>query len=285
MPELDPRRWQALAIVCVAFFMTILDVSIVNVALPSIQNVAARQESTLQWVISRTRSRSAASCSSAAAPPTCSDAAGSSCSGWPLRAASLVCGLAGSIAVLIVARTVQGVGAAIVSPADALDHHDDLRRGLGAQQGARHLGRDGRQRRRGRRALRRHPHEVRSAGNGSSSSTCRSGVVLAPDAPDRAREPHRPGLRGFDAGGAVTITAGLALLVYAISKAPDVGWGTGRTIGLLIGAAVLFAAFVVVERRTRRRWSRSASSASRPSPGRTSPGSCSAPSSSRTSSC
>ena len=63
------------------------------------------------------------------------------------------------------------------------------------------------------------------------------------------RESRIPGLRGFDAGGAVTITSSLALLVYAISKAPDVGWATGRTIGLLVGAAVLFVAFVVIERR------------------------------------
>ena len=54
------------------------------------------------------------------------------------------------------------------------------------------------------------------------------------------RESRIPGLRGFDAAGAVTITSSLALLVYAISKAPDVGWATGRTIGLLIasGAAL-----------------------------------------------
>jgi len=63
------------------------------------------------------------------------------------------------------------------------------------------------------------------------------------------RESRIPGLRGFDAGGAVTITSSLALLVYSISKAPQVGWSSGRTIGLLIGAAVLFAAFIVIEKR------------------------------------
>jgi EmrB/QacA subfamily drug resistance transporter len=64
------------------------------------------------------------------------------------------------------------------------------------------------------------------------------------------RESRIPGLSGFDAGGAVTITSSLALLVYTISKAPDVGWATGRTIGLLIGSAALFVAFVVIERRS-----------------------------------
>jgi Na+/melibiose symporter-like transporter len=64
------------------------------------------------------------------------------------------------------------------------------------------------------------------------------------------RESRIPGLRGFDAAGAVTITSSLALLVYAISKAPDVGWATGRTIGLLIASAALFVAFLVVETRS-----------------------------------
>src|SRR5437764_12767049 len=47
----DPRRWQALALVCVAFFMTVLDVSIVNVALPSIKRSLTVSDSTLQWVL------------------------------------------------------------------------------------------------------------------------------------------------------------------------------------------------------------------------------------------
>src|ERR687886_3057855 len=47
----DPRRWQALALVCAAFFMTILDVSIVNVALPSIEKALDFSRESLQWVI------------------------------------------------------------------------------------------------------------------------------------------------------------------------------------------------------------------------------------------
>src|SRR6185312_473457 len=47
----DPHRWQALTVVCVAFFMTVLDVSIVNVALPSIKNSLHVGESSLQWVL------------------------------------------------------------------------------------------------------------------------------------------------------------------------------------------------------------------------------------------
>src|SRR5207247_7812794 len=59
------------------------------------------------------------------------------------------------------------------------------------------------------------------------------------------------GHRRFDAAGAITVTGGLALLVYAISKAPDVGWGSARTILLLIASAVILAAFVLIGLRGR----------------------------------
>ena len=55
----------------------------------------------------------------------------------------------------------------------------------------------------------------------------------------------------FDAWGAVTVTGGLALLVYAISKAPDVGWGSARTILLLIASVAILAVFVAIEQRSR----------------------------------
>jgi Na+/melibiose symporter-like transporter len=57
--------------------------------------------------------------------------------------------------------------------------------------------------------------------------------------------------RRFDAAGAITVTGGLALLVYAISKAPDKGWGSTETILLLIASAVILAAFVLIELRGR----------------------------------
>src|SRR5207302_11266678 len=59
------------------------------------------------------------------------------------------------------------------------------------------------------------------------------------------------GHRRFDAAGAVTVTGGLALFVYAISKAPNVGWGSARTILLLIAAAVILAGFLAIELRGR----------------------------------
>jgi EmrB/QacA subfamily drug resistance transporter len=57
--------------------------------------------------------------------------------------------------------------------------------------------------------------------------------------------------RRFDALGAVVVTAGLMILVYALTQANNVGWGSARTIGLLIGSVVLLGAFVVIEDRSR----------------------------------
>src|SRR5450432_1442873 len=118
MPELDPNRWKALAVICAAFFMTILDVSIVNVALPSIGKSLHFSRDDLQWVVT---------------------AYAITFGGFLLlggraadllgrrrvflvgvvvfTGASFVCGLAGSESVLIAARAVQGLGAAIISPA------------------------------------------------------------------------------------------------------------------------------------------------------------------------
>jgi EmrB/QacA subfamily drug resistance transporter len=245
----DPRRWQALAIVCVAMFMTVLDVSIVNVALPSIQTSLHVKESTLQWVIVAYTITFGGFLLLGGRAADLLGRRRMFMIGMALfAAASLVCGLAGSIAVLIVARTVQGVGAAIVSPATlsiittTFEEGSERNKALGIW-GA-------------------------MGGSGAAAGVLFGGIltkyagwewIFFVNVPVGAvvllltrpivRESRIPGLRGFDAGGAVTITASLALLVYAISKAPDVGWGTGRTIGLLIGAAVLFAAFVVVERR------------------------------------
>jgi EmrB/QacA subfamily drug resistance transporter len=247
--EPDPRRWQALALVCVAFFMTVLDVSIVNVALPSIKTALHVSENTLQWVlIAYTITFGGFLLLGGRA----ADLLGRRrlfMTGLALfAAASLVCGLANSIGVLIAARAVQGVGAAIVSPATlsiittTFEEGSERNKALGIW-GA-------------------------MGGSGAAAGVLFGGIltkyagwewIFFVNVPVAAvvllltravvRESRIPGLRGFDAAGAVTVTSSLALLVYAISKAPDVGWATGRTIGLLVAAALLLAAFVVIESR------------------------------------
>ena len=71
------KRWRAFALLAVAFFMTVIDLTIVNVALPTIGRDLHFSQADLQWVVTRTRSRSAGSCCSAAGPPICSAAAAS----------------------------------------------------------------------------------------------------------------------------------------------------------------------------------------------------------------
>jgi predicted MFS family arabinose efflux permease len=66
-----------------------------------------------------------------------------------------------------------------------------------------------------------------------------------------AAERRRPHLRGFDAPGALLATSGMLLLVYALVKAPDVGWGTTRTIAELAGALALLGVFVINEQRAK----------------------------------
>ena len=147
MPELDPRRWKALAVVCAAFFMTVLDVSIVNVALPSIGKALHFSRDNLQWVIT---------------------AYAITFGGFLLlggraadllgrrrvflvgvvvfTVASFLCGLAWSEGVLIARARRPGPRRGDHLAGCALDHHDDVRGGRRAEQGARHLGRDRRRR-------------------------------------------------------------------------------------------------------------------------------------------
>src|SRR5882672_12174230 len=114
----DPNRWKALAIVCAAFFMTVLDVSIVNVALPSIGKSLHFSQANLQWVIT---AYTITFGGFLLLGGRFADLLGRRLifmTGLAVfTAASLACGLAGSSAALIAARTVQGVGAALVSPA------------------------------------------------------------------------------------------------------------------------------------------------------------------------
>ena len=71
----DPRRWQALALVCVAMFMTILDVSIVNVALPSIKTSLSVSDKSLQWILTAYAITFGGFLLLAGRGPTCSGAA------------------------------------------------------------------------------------------------------------------------------------------------------------------------------------------------------------------
>jgi len=245
----DPRRWQALTVVCVAFFMTVLDVSIVNVALPSIKNSLHVGETSLQWVlIAYTITFGGLLLLGGRAADLLGRRRMFMIGMTLFAAASLACGLAGSIGVLVAARAVQGIGAAIISPATlsiittTFEEGSERNKALGIW-GA-------------------------MGGSGAAAGVLFGGIltkyagwewVFFVNVPvavlvlavTRAvvRESRVTGMRGFDVAGATTITSSLALLVYAISKAPADGWGSGRTIGLLVASAALLIAFVVIETR------------------------------------
>jgi EmrB/QacA subfamily drug resistance transporter len=248
--QTDPRRWQALALVCVAFFMTVLDGTIVTVALPTIKNSLHVADNTLQYVlIAYTITFGGLLLLGGRAADLLGRRRLFMIGVTIFSAASLACGLANSIGVLIAARAVQGVGAAIVSPAVLSIITTTFAEGAERNKALGIWGAIG--------------------GSGAAAGVLFGGIltkyagwewiffvnvpigalVLALTRPI-VRESRIPGLRGFDAGGAVTITSSLSLLVYAVSKAPDVGWESGRTIGLLIASVVLFVAFLVIETRS-----------------------------------
>jgi EmrB/QacA subfamily drug resistance transporter len=246
----DPHRWRILAVVATAFFMTILDVSIVNVALPSIGRDLDFSRENLQWVIT---AYAIAFGGFLLLGGRAADLLGRRrvfFAGVILfTLASLVCGLSQSEGMLISARAVQGLGAAIISPAalsivmTSFEEGAERNKALGIW-GA--LG-----------------------GSGAAVGVLAGGVltkylgwewiffvnvpvgalvlVLTPViVPESRREGAE---RRYDALGAVLVSGGLALLVYTISRAPDVGWGTARTILLLIASGALLLAFLVNERR------------------------------------
>ena len=246
----NPHRWRILAVVATAFFMTILDVSIVNVALPSISTALHFSQENLQWVIT---AYSIAFGGFLLLAGRAADLLGRRrvfIVGVTLfTLASLVCGLAQSDEMLIVARAVQGLGGAIITPAalsivmTSFEEGAERNKALGIW-GA--LG-----------------------GSGAAVGVLAGGVltkylgwewiffvnvpvgalvlVLTPRiVPESRREGAE---RGYDALGAVLVSGGLALLVYTISRAPDVGWATARTILLLITSGALLVGFLVNERR------------------------------------
>jgi len=231
--------------------MTILDVSIVNVAIPSIQKDLKIAESTVQWVLTAYAITFGGFLLLGGRMADLLGRRRIFVGGLVLfTLASLVCGLASSAGVLIASRAVQGIGAAIISPAalsivtTTFEEGAERNKALGIW-GA--LG-----------------------GSGAAVGVLLGGIltkylgwewiffvnvpvgatVLALTRPIVPESRADLGHRQFDATGAVSVTGGLALFVYAISKAPDVGWGTGRTIGLIILSVAILAFFVIWERRT-----------------------------------
>ena len=247
---LDPRRWWALALLCGAFFMVLLDGTITIVALPSIGADLRFSEQGLQWVLSAYALTFGGLLLLGGRAADLLGRRRVFMAGVLLfTAASLGCGLAWSPAALLVARVVQGAGAAIMTPtalsiiSTTFSEGSERNKALGLW-GA--LG-----------------------GIGATAAWLIGGpLVDGPGwrwiffinvpvgvaglllSPLLLRE-SRVALtrRSYDPAGALTITGALVLLVYAVVEAPAVGWADVRTIGPLVGSAVLIAAFALIESR------------------------------------
>ena len=246
----DPRRWWALALLCAAFFMVLLDGTIVLVALPSIGADLGFSEQGLQWVLSAyALSFGGLLLLGGRAADLLGRRRLFMTGVLFFTAASLLCGLAWSPAALLAARVVQGVGAAIMTPtalsiiSTTFPDGAERNKALGIW-GA--LG-----------------------GIGATAAWLIGGPLV--DGPGwewiffiniplglaalalspRLLRESRAELtrRSYDPAGALTITAALVLLVYALVEAPDVGWGDVQTILLVAGSAVLLAAFALIEAR------------------------------------
>ena len=155
------RRWSALALIVTAQFMVILDVAIVNVALPSIKSDLGFSQTNLQWVISAYAILFGGVLLLGGRLADLLGRRRLFVAGLALFAASsLLCGIAWSEASLIGFRALAGPGRRAARPGRALAAHDDLRGGPRPQPRARHLRRGLRERRRRRRPPRRRAHVV-----------------------------------------------------------------------------------------------------------------------------
>ena len=249
-PALDPRRWRALALLCGAFFMVVLDATIVLVALPSIQADIGFSEQGLQWVLSAYALTFGGLLLLGGRAADLLGRRRLFMIGVVLfTAASLMCGLAWSPAALLAARVVQGVGAAIMTPtalsiiSTTFPEGAERNKALGIWGGMGGIGATAAW-------LIGGPLVDGLGWQWIFFINIPFGLAALALSPRLLRESRgAPARRSYDPAGALTITGALVLLVYALVKAPDVGWGDVRTILPFAGSAVVLAAFTLIESR------------------------------------
>jgi EmrB/QacA subfamily drug resistance transporter len=248
----DPHRWWALALLCGAFLMVILDASIVIVALPSIGADLGFSEQGLQWVISAyALTFGGLLLLGGRAADLLGRRRVFMVGVVFFTAASLLCGLAWSDDALIAARAFQGVGAAIMTPtalsiiATTFPEGSERNKALGIWGGMAGLGATAGW-------LIGGPLVDGPGWEWIFFVNIPLGLAALALSPLLLRE-SRAALtrRSYDPAGALTITGALVLLVYAVVEAPDAGWGSLQTILLVAGAGVLLAAFALIESRHR----------------------------------
>ena len=247
-----PNRWLVLVLVCIAQFMVILDATIVNVALPSIQKALDITPASLQWIVN---AYTLVFGGFLLLGGRAADLLGRQrlfIAGVIIfTAASLLNGLATSEGVLIAGRALQGLGGALVSPAALSIVTTTFAEGKERTQA---LG----------------VWSAIAAGGGAVGLVLGgfltetfswrwvffinlpigiAAALLSLRYVPNSRAEKRP--QTYDVAGAVTVTGGLLVLVYAIVKAQSYGWGSGKTIALFVVALLLLAAFVAIEQRSK----------------------------------
>ncbi|MDA0161485.1 MFS transporter [Solirubrobacter ginsenosidimutans] len=251
MSQTHERKWLALALLAAAQFVVVLDASIVNVALPSIGKALDFSQDNLSWVVNAYTLTFGGFLLLGGRMADLLGRRRLFISGLILFAgASLAGGLAQSDVWLIAARAVQGLGAALLSPAalslvtEIFEEGAERNKALGVWGAV--------------------------AGSGGAAGVLLGGMLTqwagwewvlfvnvpiglaaAFLAPRLLPESKNEGARHFDIAGAVTITAGLSLLVYSLVNANSAGWASTETLSLIAGAVVLIVAFVLVELRTK----------------------------------
>jgi EmrB/QacA subfamily drug resistance transporter len=248
----DRARWLALGLLALTQFVIVLDASIVNVALPSIGRALQFSQDDLSWVVNAYTLTFGGFLLLGGRLADLLGRRRMFMAGLVLFSiASLVGGLAQSDVWLIAARAVQGLGAALISPAalslvtTMFAEGAERNKALGVWGAV--------------------------AGSGGAAGVLLGGMLtqwagwewvlfvnvpigfavaaLAPRLLPESRDTERA--RAFDVAGAVTVTAGLALLVYALVDANNAGWGSTQTLALGGLALGLLAAFLGIESRTR----------------------------------
>jgi EmrB/QacA subfamily drug resistance transporter len=250
--SVSSRRWSALALIVTAQFMVILDVAIVNVALPSIRSDLGFSQTGLQWVITAYAILFGGTLLLGGRLADLLGRRRMFVAGLALFAtSSLLCGLAWSSGSLVGFRALQGLGGALLAPAalsllmTTFAEGRDRNLALGIYGAA--------------------------SGSGAAAGVLLGGVITSylgwswiffVNVPvglaaigltpfllreSRAELAHRH----FDLLGAASVTSGLMLLVYGLTRATTDGWSSPATLGLLGGAAALVAGFVAIESRSR----------------------------------
>ncbi|MGW3497760.1 MFS transporter [Streptomyces sp. NPDC001020] len=250
MSAVNPRRWWALLVLAAAQFMVIMDTSIIGVALPEMQKDLGFSQGELQWVFN---AYVIAFGGLLLLGGRLSDLLGARkvfTTGWVvLIAGSVVAAAAQSATVEVVGRAVQGVGGALIAPSAMtllmmLFGHNPKELGKAmALYGA-------------------------AAPAGGTAGVFLGGVftewlswpwVFIIYVPIGVATLAATGLLpavagrrgGVDVLGAIAVTAGLALAVFAVVRAPEVGWGSTGTVLQLVGAGVLLLLFFVIQKALR----------------------------------